>query len=233
MSPSVSAVTQSQLSVSVDGNPTPDDAKVDAFELAASRRALKFIKNRIGPEGMMALLAPDFREGQGTWDDWLEQSGGELRLIKVEMTVKGLTVGEFEPLITGINKEIHFAMHPEHMVPLFDLEGGILRIGETEGDDFYKLFVMHIGEEGPIEDELDSSCTYRFAGVMRNAAGDAEACVLHQFKDTPDGMYAKVSQWVPAAAPDDVTKRVHEHLAIEFANLFRMAKFDGELSQDA
>ncbi|EOO01710.1 putative cellulose-binding protein [Phaeoacremonium minimum UCRPA7] len=125
------------------GGPTLGDDAVDAWELKASRRALRNLRTLLAGQPMLNLIAKQIEEADEYYKSIIAESQGQYKESRIDLKVKGLTVGQFmtwqrewvEDLKTHEGKRGFYLntmvpAHPEHYA-LPDYPIGIIEtIGE-------------------------------------------------------------------------------------------------------
>jgi len=103
---------------------TLDDAAIRDIELTRARRALAYLKAKIGNAAMRDLLKDDIDQTQARNREWVETSGGQWKSGSLELVVPGPGAAAFHGYFMTMMKEDRQpelrAGHPEHFmnVPL-------------------------------------------------------------------------------------------------------------------
>ena len=214
-----------------------DDATIDGWELAASRRALGNLRTLLNGKPMLDLIADQVDESTARYRRYAEESGGRFRGGYVLLTLTGITVKELFTMVSRLMKDAGgtdearkaaslgflFPSHPEHYTLAPDSTGVI----ETMGGSPTLTHVSMIDPEDAPEDirsHLDPS--YDVSTVGRGLLNDDETVqsyVVQQFKDTDDGMVADLWIFYPQAAPASDIEEHLRHYAVEFRNGARLA----------
>lgn len=215
-----------------------DDTGIDEWELAASRRALANLRNRLYGKQMSDLIADQVSASTKRYQDAADASGGSFKQGHVRLTCEGMTLAEYGGMagmvnnveagssegLHELNRNLMFPMHPEHYE--FGSYDGHAGGVETMGGSPTLTYVSYIDtEEAPdyITEFLDPSFPLQHVGggVLDN--GTRQTYVLQQFKDSDKGLVIDLRVWYPSTVPDaDITEHV-QHYAVEFRNGVRMA----------
>lgn len=78
-----------------------DEADIRDLELIRSRRSLAYLKDRIGNDAMLDLLASDLAAAATQVTRWLDASEGRWRSDSLTMTVPGPTAQSFHDWFMG------------------------------------------------------------------------------------------------------------------------------------
>lgn len=222
--------TTMEISASHDGVAI-DDQTIDTWELDAARRALALIKDALGNEGMLKLLAARRRASDEYFTRMIQESNGQLRGAVNDFRVTGLTLEEFLAWFRdhGADRALMAAAHPEHYVLGGDLgEDGKLAthyVMETIGGHTPFIHLEYVDPaEFPDQQDQDPDAVV-LAGRGRLDNGAVVARAFHQFKPTPDGngFTAHLNSMFPAALPQAATPAHVAHHAVEFRHFFQMA----------
>ncbi|CAN5295605.1 hypothetical protein BH10PSE12_BH10PSE12_22720 [soil metagenome] len=219
-----------------------DDAQLDAWELKHAKRALMNLKTLLNGAPMLRLLEEQIMESDRRAAEIVAASNGEFKECRVDVHVKGMKVADYikgmsihmagiaaTPELTGdpqegardltSYEEMFFPAHPEHYVKLPGI-GGVETIGG-----------LPIRLTGSMTKDLPdfAIATIDPAYVNQGGArivlhdGTVWCWVLHQFRDTQDGMDIILRAWFPAAAPDIYCDGHSEHFSVEFRNFIHSA----------
>lgn len=218
------------VSIEVDTmGSTFDDSDVDRWELKASRRILRNLKELIAGDLMMDLLAEQVAAGDRFHRELIKKSDGRYRTSQAKLTVRGLSATElvnwFQSQVgTGQfdDKLALVSAHPEHYVEPPNYPAGMV---ETIGGHLTRFRVQVAGELPPaVNQHLASSYPMTLVtAVLTLDDGTPFAYCLHQARDTETGAELSVKIVYPAEAPDTMIDGHCEHLAIEFRSWIRNA----------
>ena len=151
---------------------------------------------------------------------------GRRRLCMTELFVPG---GSAEQFTTWFN-DITFSSNeyelvracPDHFVLRF--VGGRQEVLETNGGSpLTALFDIDYGDVSSITTPVDPAFPYRLDGVAVGSNGKPIGGVRHQFRDTPDGIHARLLVEFPLAMIGTVVRGHRWHLACEFSNWIEAA----------
>ena len=211
-----------------------DDARVDQWELEASRRALANLRELLYGQPMMDLLGEQIAEADKLHRAYLAASKGEFTQTRVTMAAKGISLKELASIFAAAARpnvssfedsremaiSMAFPAHPEHYSPARDFNGvvetmgGLPTLTRVAPDPNPPQFVL---------DEFDDGYEFRNAGKGVLADGTPHSYVLQEFHDTEDGLEASLRIWYPAACPPEYLAEHSQHYAIEFRNMLRLA----------
>lgn len=227
-----------------------DDARLDEWELKASRRILANLRHLLYKEPMFELIKDQVEEADRRYKQYVEDSHGQYSGTQVVITAKELTVesygrylrssmgsadgsvasglkaatdilgGEFEAARDLADRQM-FPMHPEHYTTP-DYPGVI----ETMGGIPTRTRVQPIShEEAPdfVAEHFRDDCPIVLVGTAFLDDGTRHCYVLQQYSDTPEGLSADLRIWYPSACPPVYLSEHAEHYSVEFRNGFRMA----------
>lgn len=214
------------------GGPTLGDDAVDAWELKASRRALRNLRTLLAGQPMLNLIAKQIEEADEYYKSVIAESQGQYKESRIDLKVKGLTVGQFmtwqrewvEDLKTHEGKRGFYLntmvpAHPEHYA-LPDYPIGIIEtIGEhiarvrLHNDSTFPDFILEYADP--------SYSNVKFVGSLDD--GSVLFYVLQEFKDAEDGAHFILRLLFPAAAPQVLFDEHTEHLAVEFRSFITAA----------
>lgn len=195
-------------------------------ELARSRHALAYLKERIGDERMRELLADDIAATTARVRDWVNASGGRWRTGVTELIVSGPSAdafhGWYDRAMAERREAVLRAGHPEHFV-LSPGEAGIEvveNIGEAELP--WRVFYRSLPDDAfPMA--WDPDWPTRFGAELVDDEGYRVGFTMHQARDAADGLHLRLRTLLPEAAPPALVERHLRHFAIEFANWTRTA----------
>jgi len=225
----------------VDGSQHDPSVEVQALNAAASKRALRTLKDALGRDGIFALLRSDIEASNTFWRDVVARSTpgrwepntahvvfpGDERLNAVAfVTWLGSDTGDPDKLIAG---------HPEHYFESVDphpTEPGVLTAVILEAwagkVTSYRIprYAAPDRQAMPFLQELPGfSVQAAGQGVLED--GTAFAVAHNSFKDRDGGgVEAVLTAWVPDGTPKDVRQAMREHQAVEFTNWLAAAERD-------
>lgn len=195
-------------------------------ELERARAALALMKAKLGPQGMLDLLAREREEMEQEERETVRGSAGGWTPALAELQVKGLKAQEFlEWFYARARAGDHAAMlaaHPEHYL-ISQTADGRLDVIETTGEwrhpsRFFAKLGVAPQEAAPNLADIDPSYPHSMAGVFTLADGLEMGRVLHQFANTDEGFKAKLIIYFPAGSEAEKIQGHKWHLAIEFTN---------------
>ncbi|MBU9765106.1 hypothetical protein FR943_14795 [Mycobacterium sp. TNTM28] len=214
-----------------------DDAGIDQWELKASRRALANLRTLLYGQPMIDLLQAQIDEADSKLTQYLAESDGKYTGTRVVLTVEGLKIEQFIPVLRSIlgaaaadddegrrkaSIDFLFPTHPEH----YSLPIKGVGVIETMGGIPTRSFPAFAPpEEVPdfVSALIDKSYDISMTGKAGLEDGTIFTYVLQEYKDTLAGMEVSLRIWYPAACPPEYVKEHSEHYAVEFRNGCRMA----------
>ncbi|WP_267425722.1 hypothetical protein [Methylobacterium sp. GC_Met_2] len=211
------------------GDRTLANADIRDIELARARRALAYLKARIGNTGMRELLRDDLDRARAQNRAWVEASGGRWKSGTVELVVPGPRAAAFHAFFMAMMKEDRQselrAAHPEHFmnVPLGPHAEVIENVGQDDLPWFIRLTFTASDAEFPTPWDPAYPAEHRLGAIINDADGQRIGSAIHEMRDAEDGLHVKLSIHLPEAAPDAlVTGHLH-HFSVEFRNWTRAA----------
>lgn len=205
------------------------DADIRDIELARSRRALAYLKARIGNAGMRDLLADDLDRTRARNSAWVEASGGRWKSGTVELVVLGPGAADFHGFFMAMMKEDRQpelrAAHPEHFmnVPLGPHAEVIENVGQDDLPWFIRLAFTAPDAAFPTPWDPIYPAEHRLGAIINDADGRRIGSAIHEMRDAEDGLHIKLTIHLPEAAPDAlITGHLH-HFSVEFRNWTRAA----------
>lgn len=217
---------------------TLDDARltqhdIRSHEITRARRALAYLKDRIGDDAMRALLADDITGMMQIVRGWAAASDGGWRSAAVTLTVPGPGADAFRDwyadVVAGRRSAALRAGHPEHYLNTPGPDGieVIEPIGETDAP--WHILYRTVDPTGDLPVQWPDSFPVRFAAEIVDMAGLRVGYSLRALRDVPDAMEIRLVTCLPSATPDAVVSRHLRHLAIEYRNWIALAS--AELAQ--
>lgn len=237
----LAAVSADQgLTVSADTvHGTADDARLDRWELEASRRALGNLRTLLYGQPMLDLLKDQLDAHDEEFRRYAAASHDEWSECHVVLHADGITLEEALPIIaesmaamgasgaTGFEEKrdavesVIFPIHPEHYSVLPEV-GGVETMGGTP---FRTLLYRCAPEDAPewLTSLMDDS--YELSNVGRSTLTDGtpHTWVMQQFKNTDTGVEFDLHVWYPKACPQEYVEEHGQHFPIELRGLLRIA----------
>lgn len=208
------------------------EADIREMELIRSRRSLAYLKDRIGNDAMLELLADDVKEAAAHVRQWLDESAGRWQSDSLTMTVDGPTAAYFHAWFMGNmkrrNEALFRAGHPDHFMnhPLPD---GRAQVIENVGEDSlpWHIFLSFTGSETsfPTEWDVNYPLQNSFGAIILDTDGNRIGSAMHELRDATGGkLQAKLTVSLPLSAPPDLVAGHLRHFSIEFRNWTEMAR---------
>ena len=209
---------------------TLDNAAIRDIELTRARRALAYLKAKIGNAAMRDLLKDDLDHTQARNRAWVEASSGRWKSGSLELVVPGPTAAAFHGYFMTMMKEDRQpelrAGHPEHFmnVPLGPHAEVIENVGQDDLPWFIRLDFMPPDTEFPAPWDPAYPAEHRLGAFINDADGLRIGSAIHEMRDIEDGLHIKLTIVLPNAAPDVLIEGHLQHFAVEFRNWTRMAE---------
>jgi hypothetical protein len=191
-------------------------------ELARSRHALTYLKQKIGNDAMRELLRDDLLTMTARMRDWVKASAGAWQTGAVELIVPGPSASGFRQWYANAMSESWEvelrAGHPEHFInhPVSDSIEVIENVGETELP--WHIFYRRLAEEAEVPSAWDQRFPVHFAAEIVDAEVTRVGYSMRELRDDKDGLHMKLTSHLPAAAPPELLQRHLHHFSIEYRN---------------
>ncbi len=208
---------------------TLSDAAIRDIELARARRALAYLKAKIGNAGMRALLGDDLERTRSRNRGWVEASDGRWTSGVVELIAPGPGAAAFHAFFMSMMKEDRQvelrAGHPEHFmnVPLGPHAEVIENVGQDDLPWFIRLDFTPPDATFPTAWDPAYPAEHRLGAIIKDADGLRIGSAIHEMRDAHDGMHVKLTIHLPEAAPDALVAGHLRHFSVEFRNWTRAA----------
>lgn len=213
----MAGTSTSSFELEVIAGPTAVGTKQD-FEVGFARRALAMLKARLGSAGLVDLLREDIATGNDFMRECVKRSHGEWKPATVQLRARGITSGQFGGWFHHAlsDEAAMLAAQPEHYVMIANGDGST-SIVENLGP-YICSSVIHFTAEDQAVGELLPDYPVRLVGYGQMDDGTVTGHVLHQFRDTEDGLAAHLTIFFPAACPEELFEQHRQHLVVEFGN---------------
>jgi hypothetical protein len=198
------------------------------MEFGRARRALAFLKARIGNDAMRVLLKDDLDASAARVRTWLEASNGEWTSGTMTLVVPGLSAAAFHAWFMKVMKEAREtdlrAGHPEHFLnhPMQGHAEVIENVGEDDGPWYLKLDFTPPDASFPTP--WDPDFTERLGVIINDVDGNRIGSAIHEMRDAPDGMHVKLTIHLPKAVPHRLVLGHLRHFCVEWRNWSRLAR---------
>ena len=200
-----------------------DDRNIDRYELASARRALRLLKDNLGPERLHALVSDQVAEGNAFFRDHVKRSGGETATGTITIEAIGLAPADFGAWMARAfaRQDVLIGAHPEHyLAGAGDPRGP--HIVETL-DDYVVGFYIGAWDQSKVA-AGDGDTANRRQSVLKldddETVFGSVATALHE---TPQGMRAELSVTLPKTSAPSAVEQHLEHFAVEFRSWMRLA----------
>lgn len=200
------------------------DAAIRDIELARARRALAYLKAKIGNAAMRDLLKDDIEQTQARNREWVKASNGRWKWGSLELVVPGPGAAAFHEYFMTMMKEDRElelrAGHPEHFmnVPLGPHAEVIENVGHDDLPWFIRLDFTPPCTEFPAPWDPAYPAEHRLGAFINDAEGLRIGSAIHEMRDANDGLHVKLTIILPDAAPDALIEGHLHHFAVEFRN---------------
>ena len=211
---------------------TVDNNQVDAWELKASRRALKNLKTLLAGQKMLDLIKNQIEEADIYYKDIIERSNGEFKESRIDLQAKGITLAQFmawwkvwmmdlhKPDIKQqVFNETMVPAHPEHYA-LPPNGGGIV---ETIGEHIARVNIKPCVNPPDFVTAYGDPSFQHLPAIGTLEDGSILLYILQEIRDTEDGCDFRLRLLFPAAAPQVFFVEHAEHLAVEFRSFINTA----------
>lgn len=192
------------------------DSTIDEYELFSARRALALLKDKLGRDQLLDLLADEIAAGDAFLRDHLDRSAGEETTGTTTLRAHGITAAEFTGWLgqAFVRTDVMLAGHPEHYSIHAEPDSHV-NIVETLGE-YVCSFFMRPYDDSVVVQELPADQTAGRRSHMLLADGTVVGSIVNAFDEEPDGFTARLSVTLPATCAPDVVQQHLEHFAVEF-----------------
>ncbi|MCV7194329.1 hypothetical protein [Mycolicibacterium brumae] len=201
--------------------PAPPSAPV-----AQRREAWLHAKSELGDDEIHRRLTRDVKLAD-TFARWQSKVSEKRRACAIDLTARGGPDAEFftnwfEEITFSSNQDAMELSCPDHFV--LRMVGGKQEVLETNGGSpFTALFTIDYDDVSSLTTAIDPRFPFRLDGVARSADGTAIGGVRHQFRDTADGLHARLVVEFPLLILGRIIRGHRWHLACEFSNWIESA----------
>jgi len=219
------------LAYSYPDGRTVGDHDIDAWELKASRRALRNLKTLLAGQSMLDLLAKQIEEADAYFKTIIAKSNGEYKESRIDLSVKGVTAAQFLGWFGQWMKDLSIPeqrqnlflntmvpAHPEHYaLPPYP---GIV---ETIGGHVARI---HIRVDLKIPEFVTAYADPSYKQMPATGCledGSVLFYILQEVRDSEDGCEFRLRLLFPVAAPQIFFDEHAEHLAIEYRSFVTAA----------
>lgn len=195
---------------------------IRSHEIDRARRALAYLKAKIGDEAMRSLLDDDIARMTRTVRDWVAASQGRWRSASVTLALPGPGAEAFRDWYADIvaegRSDAMRAGHPEHYLNTPQPDGieVIEPIGETEWP--WHIRYRTVDPEADLPVPWPGDFPVRFAAEIVDMGDVRVGYSLRALRDVEDGMEMRLITCLPDATPDAVVSRHLHHFMIEYRN---------------
>lgn len=196
------------------------DRSIDAYELFSARRALRLIKDELGRERLLALLADEVAAGTAFLRENVERSAGRTASGTTTLRAHGLSAAQFTGWLARAfaREDVMIAGHPEHY-SIHAEPGRHVNIVETLGEHVCSFFMREWDDS--LVGEQDAAAAAGAATEGRRSHllledGTVVGSIANAFEEEPDGFTARLSVTLPATCGPAVVEQHLEHFAVEF-----------------
>lgn len=206
-------------------------ADIRDHELVRARRALAYLKARIGDHGMRTLVAADLAAMTEVVRGWVEASGGRWRSGSVTLRLPGPGAVAFRDWYTWVvaqgRSNMMRAGHPEHYLNTPGPEG--IEVVEPLGETVlpWRVFYRSLPTDAVLPSDWDADFAVRFAAEILDGDGLRVGYSMRALRDVEGGMEIRLTSHLPAAAPAELMQRHLHHFMIEYRNWCVIAMDEG------
>lgn len=194
-------------------------------KVAVRREEFVGIKQALGSEELLRRLAWNARVADRMGVAQASVSGRR-RMCVTELFVPGGSAKQFTEWFDAITfTSNQYEMEracPDHFVLRF-IDGRQQVLETNGGSPFTALFDINYDDVSSITTPVDPQFPYRLDGVAIGSSGKPIGGVRHQFRDTPDGIHARLLVEFPLPMIGRVIRGHRWHLACEFSNWLEAA----------
>ena len=205
--------------------------EVENLELSQMKKALGQTKENIGRSNLRRLYEQELKSSDEIWKNIADNSREKenLQPIFVEAEVTGISLQQFMVCnheIAKINNlKLPSEIHPEH----YSFETGtggnkisMERIGLQENPAW---ILSEIAKDRyyPVKPDADTTLSVVWYTKLMSDKSDTKLVGMHQFKQTENGMNAKLGMFYPEAAPKAMLEEQQWHMIVEVYNLMHYA----------
>lgn len=204
-----------QPSVRLIGDET--DSTIDGYELFGARRALALLKEKLGRERLLELLADEIAEGDAFLREHLKRSNGDGATGTTSLRAHGLTAGQFTSWLASAfaREDVMLAGNPEHY-SIHAEPGANVNIVETLDDKVCSFYMRPYDASVIVDQGLPAEKPAGRRSHMLLADGTVVGSIANAFDDETDGFTARLSVTLPATCAPKVIEQHLEHFAVEF-----------------
>ena len=207
------------------GNECLSDQDIRNMELVRARRALAFLKNKLGSDGMRSLIEEEINASTTQAEKWADESNGEWKSGVVVIEMPGMKAERFHGWFISMIKNCDVsglrAAHPDHYLNNILPDGQpevIENVGEFEYPWHIILNLTKMDSTIPVL--ADKDYPIGFAGIIKSKNGKLIGYATHELRDQKDGMQAKLTIILPKTSPDALIRGHLNHFSIEFRNWY-------------
>ena len=206
--------------------------EVDQWELKASRRALRNLKELLAGQPMLDLLNKQIEAADLYYKHIINKSNGQYKETRIDLEAKGITKVQFfawwkdwmMALSNPETKQRTFLetmvpAHPEHYCPPPYPSGIVETIGEH-------VARVNIKPAQDLPDHILSYADSNYQPLMAIGTLDDGSIlfyILQEVRETPEGCDFRLRLLFPSAAPQVFFDEHAEHLAVEFRSFLNTA----------
>ena len=197
------------------------DGSIEGFEVVAARRALALLKNKLGRERLLDLLADEIAAGRAYLRDHVTASAGQETIGTTTLRAHGLTAAQFGAWLAQAfgREDVLLAGHPEHYS--IHAVGGRVNIVETLGDHVCSFFMREWDDAATPSAELPPSeegAVQSRRSRMALEDGTVVGSIFTAFFEEQDGFTARLSVTLPQTCGPEVIEHHLQHFTVEFRN---------------
>ncbi|MDL9947363.1 hypothetical protein QSJ19_17610 [Gordonia sp. ABSL11-1] len=178
-------------------------------------------KLELGPDEISARLQRDLRLS-GPIAAIQARVSGRRRISRVDLMAPGAGANDFVDWFRSATAESDqrtmLRACPDHFIIRSRPDGRQEVLETTGGSPFAALFMVDYSDISGLVTLPDREFEHQIAGVALDSGSRAIGGVRHQFRDTEDGMHARLTVEFPFPTLSNMISAHRWHLACEFSN---------------
>ncbi|WP_434599024.1 hypothetical protein [Streptomyces sp. A5-4] len=198
---------------------------IDDFELFYARRALSRLRNLLGRQALLNLLADDLDKGEAFLRESARTSGGAFTGGTTVLSTRGLGAAAFVGWMDKAfaDENVLLEAQPEHYAMVGQADGSV-HVVENVGPHVCSFYLGDWAAEAMAwaEDAAEllpkADFPFKKATNLFLADGTIVGRVLIQFGDTEGGFTSSLSVYLPTSCSPEVLEHHLRHFAVEFRN---------------
>lgn len=202
------------------------ESDVLAMELARTKKALYYLREKIGKDNIKKLLADNISQSTRDMEEWVAVSNNEWKSQSMTLFYPSCTVQHFLEYFLGLRATGNFyelqIAHPEHFYINVDTETSISEIVECLGEDENPWHIfggMIPNHQLPCSLEAsNNSCDVELSFEFKSPNNVITVYSNYKYKNVDGGMEMILTIILPEKCPDRLLKGHMNHFSIEYRN---------------